>query len=159
MEPALSDQPRLTKINLNEAHIIRRSSLVSQERAQALYDLLAKNYFKPKGNSHGPYELEISIEENRLILEISDSNGLKLPMYMLSLRPYRSLVKDYFMICESYIEAAKSYDRSKLESIDMARRGIHNEGAELLQERLKEKIEVDFDTARSLWTLICVMHI
>lgn len=152
-------QPRLTKINLNETHILRRSSLVNKERSQALYDLLAKNFFNPRGNYTGPYELEISIEENRLVLEIADATGIKLPLYILSLRPYRGLVKDYFMICESYIAAAKSHDRAKLEAIDMARRGIHNEGAELLQARLKDKIEVDFDTARALWTLICVMHI
>lgn len=152
-------QPRLTKINLNEDHRLKSSSLVAKERERALYDLLAKNYFNPRGDHEGPFELEISIEENRLILEITDAAGMRLPLYILSLRPYRGLVKDYFLICENYLDAAHSHDRKKLEAIDMARRGIHNEGAELLQNRLHDKIEVDFDTARALWTLICVMHI
>lgn len=152
-------QPRLTKVTLSEAHIIHRAPIVSAERRQALSDLLEKNYFKPRGNDFGPYALDLSVEDNRLIFEISDSTGLKLPLQILSLRPYRRLVKDYFLICESYINVAKSHNRQKLEAIDMARRGLHNEGADLLKTRLKDKIEVDFNTARSLWTLICVMHI
>ena len=106
----------------------------------------------------GPYALHLSITENRLVFDIRQQDGAPLMAHLLSLTPFRRIVKDYFMICDSYYKAIRTATPTQIEAIDMGRRGLHNEGSELLQERLKEKIDVDFDTARRLFTLICVLH-
>ncbi len=150
---------RLTSIALDEKTVVRRSPEVEHERAVAIYDLLEENYFAPVGDSSGPYGLHLSIEENRLKFDIRDEADQPLGAIALSLTPFRRLVRDYFTVCESYFDAIKTASPSRIEAIDMGRRGLHNEGSEVLRQRLDGKIEVDFDTARRLFTLVCVLHI
>jgi uncharacterized protein (UPF0262 family) len=150
---------RVANISLDEKTVVRRSPEVEHERAVAIYDLLEENYFAPAGDLQGPYNLQLSVEENRLKFSIRSENDDPLGAINLSLSPFRRLVKDYFTVCESYFEAIKTASPSRIEAIDMGRRGLHNEGSELLRERLDGKIEIDFDTARRLFTLICVLHI
>ncbi|QQM31036.1 UPF0262 family protein [Martelella lutilitoris] len=148
---------RLSDVVLDES-IGRASPDVEHERAVAIFDLLEDNHFHPVGHPGGPYKLTLSIIEKRLIFDITLENGDKVATHILSLTPFRRIVKDYFMICESYYEAIKTASPSKIEAIDMGRRGIHNEGSQTLQDRLKGKIELDFDTARRLFTLFCVLY-
>jgi len=150
---------RLTNVTLDDSTVVRRSPEVEHERAVAIYDLLEDNAFRPSGDYGGPYHLHLSIAENRLLLDISSEQENPLDTVTLPLLPFRRVVKDYFTVCETYYEAIKTASPAKIESIDMGRRGLHNEGSELLQERLEGKIEIDFDTARRLFTLICVLHI
>lgn len=150
---------RLSNITLDDSAVIRRSPEVEHERAVAIYDLLEENSFRPAGDYTGPYHLHLSIAENRLQMEIRDEAGQPLDTVALPLLPFRRVIRDYFSVCETYYEAIKTASPARIESIDMGRRGLHNEGSELLQERLDGKIEIDFDTARRLFTLICVLHI
>ncbi|WP_421706480.1 UPF0262 family protein [Algihabitans sp.] len=155
----MSDQ-RLIKISLDEQTLVRRNPDIEHERAVAIFDLLEDNSFVPVGDFAGPYSLHLSLSENRLVFEIRDGEDLqKLGTVGLSVTPFRRIVKDYFTVCESYFEAIKTASPSKIEAIDMGRRGLHNDGADLLRERLKGKIEVDDNTARRLFTLLCVLHI
>jgi uncharacterized protein (UPF0262 family) len=114
--------------------------------------------FAPTGHEGGPYTLRLGISENRLAFDIRLSDGTALIVHMLSLTPFRKIVKDYFLICESYYQAIRTAMPSQIEAIDMGRRGLHDEGSRLLMDRLSGKVEVDFDTARRLFTLICVLH-
>ena len=150
---------RLTSVTLDDSAVIRRSPEVEHERAVAIYDLLEDNAFRPLGDYTGPYHLHLSIAENRLQMDILTEADQPLETVALPLLPFRRVVRDYFAICESYYEAIKTASPAKIEAIDMGRRGLHNEGSELLRERLDGKIEIDFDTARRLFTLICVLHI
>jgi len=149
---------RLVKITLDEGSIGRSSQDIEHERAVAIYDLIEDNSFAPVDHDGGPYALHLSITENRLVFDIRQQDGAPLMAHLLSLTPFRKIVKDYFMICDSYYKAIRTATPTQIEAIDMGRRGLHNEGSELLKERLKEKIDVDFDTARRLFTLICVLH-
>ena len=149
---------RLVKVTLDEGSIGRSSPDSEHERAVAIYDLIEDNSFAPAEHDGGPYTLQLSITENRLAFDVREENGTPVIAHLLSLTPFRRIVKDYFLICDSYYKAIRTATPSQIEAIDMGRRGLHNEGSELLQERLKEKIEVDFDTARRLFTLICVLH-
>jgi len=149
---------RIASIVLDEPQTVRRSPEVEHERKVAIFDLLEDNVFAPHGSSAGPYNLHLSIEENRLVFDIRDAAEEPLGKVILSLSPLRRIIKDYFLICESYYEAIRSASPSKIEAIDMGRRGLHNEGADLLRERLNGKITLDHDTARRLFTLICVLH-
>ena len=149
---------RLVNITLDESSVVRRSPDVEHERAVAIYDLLEENHFAPSGDLDGPFSLLLSIEDNRLQFNIRDQQEQPLTTVTLPLSPFRQIVKDYFTVCESYFEAIKSASPSRIEAIDMGRRGLHNEGSDILKERLAEKISVDFDTARRLFTLICVLH-
>jgi len=155
-----TDKPaqRLAKITLDEGSIGRSSADIEHERAVAIYDLLEDNSFAPVDNDSGPYALHLSIQESRLVFDVRREDGTPLTAHLLSLTPFRRIVKDYFLICDSYYKAIRTSTPSQIEAIDMGRRGLHNEGSELLMERLKEKIEIDFDTARRLFTLICVLH-
>jgi uncharacterized protein (UPF0262 family) len=159
-EPAKPDQPtqRLVKVTLDEGSIGRSSPDIEHERAVAIYDLLEDNSFQPVDHDGGPYALHLSIAENRLVFDIRNEDGTPVMAHLFSLTPLRRIVKDYFLICDSYYKAIRTSTPSQIEAIDMGRRGLHNEGSELLMERLKEKIAVDFDTARRLFTLICVLH-
>ena len=160
MDDQIPDENRrLANIALDEQSVVRRSPEVEHERAVAIYDLLEGNYFAPAGVDQGPFNLHLAIEENRLQFDIRDEAEQPLVKVGLPLSPFRRLVKDYFTVCESYFEAIKTASPSRIEAIDMGRRGLHNEGSELLRERLDGKIEIDFDTARRLFTLICVLHI
>ena len=149
---------RLVKVTLDENSIGRSSPDIEHERAVAIYDLLEDNSFAPADHDGGPYALHLSITENRLVFDIRLEDGSPLMAHLLSLTPLRRIVKDYFLICDSYYKAIRTATPNQIEAIDMGRRGLHNEGSELLMERLKEKIEVDFDTARRLFMLICVLH-
>jgi len=155
-----ADKPpqRLARITLDEGSIGRSSPDIEHERAVAIYDLLDDNSFAPVDNDSGPYALHLSIQESRLVFDVRREDGTPLTAHLLSLTPFRRIVKDYFLICDSYYKAIRTSTPSQIEAIDMGRRGLHNEGSELLMERLKEKIEIDFDTARRLFTLICVLH-
>ena len=149
---------RIVDIVLDEQSVARRSPQVEHERAVALFDLLEANDFSLVG-AVGPYRLKIGIFEQRLIFDVRDKDDQKLRDIVLSLTPFRKVVKDYFLICESYYDAIKKLGPSQIEALDMGRRGLHNEGSDLLRERLTGKIEVDHDTARRLFTLICALHI
>lgn len=150
---------KLIHIQLDEKTMVRRAAEVEHERAVAIYDLLEENYFALNGDFVGPYNLHIRLEDNRLIFDVRAEDGGPLTEVPLPLKTFQSVVKDYFLICESYFSAIKKSTPAQIEAIDMGRRGLHNEGSELLQERLKGKIDIDFDTARRLFTLVCVLHI
>lgn len=153
------DNPRrLSAITLDETSIERGTPEVEHERAIAVYDLLEENAFDPVGAPDGPYRLVLSIRENRLIFQIAFEDGAPIATHILSLSPLRKVVKDYFLICESYFSAIKTAAPAKIEAIDMGRRGVHDEGSRLLAERLDGKIALDHDTARRLFTLICALH-
>ena len=149
---------RIIDIVLDEESVARRSPEVEHERAVALFDLLEENDFALVGTP-GPYRLRIGIFEQRLVFDVRDAEDTKLRDIVLSLTPFRKVVKDYFLVCESYYAAIKKLSPSQIEALDMGRRGLHNEGSELLRERLEGKIEIDLDTARRLFTLICALHI
>jgi uncharacterized protein (UPF0262 family) len=150
---------RIAHIVLDEGSLSKRSREIEHEREIALHDLLEQNHFQLKGSSGGPYHLLLSIVEHRLVFEIKLADGAEHGRLLLSLTPFRRVVKDYFLVCESYYAAVREARSAQIEAIDMGRRGLHNDGAKLLQERLKGKIEMDFDTARRLFTLICVLHL
>ena len=150
---------RVVHVGLDEDAIAKRGPDIEHERKVAIFDLLEENFFKPIGSPGGPYELELSIVENRLVFDVRLEGGEPHGQVILSLTPFRKIIKDYFLICESYYEAIKSASLQQIEAIDMGRRGLHNEGSELLRERLAGKIELDLDTARRLFTLICALHI
>jgi uncharacterized protein (UPF0262 family) len=154
-EPAKS---RITDIRLDAGSIIRWTPEVDHERQVAIFDLLERNDFELVGRFAGPYVVELSLREANLIIAVS-SESEESTEITLSMRSFRRLIKDYFLICESYFDAIKSATPSKIEAIDMGRRGLHNEGAQLLTETLDGKIRVDEETARRLFTLICVLHI
>ncbi len=155
--------PRIIAVDLDEKTIIWRNADVEQERRIAVFDLLEGNRFAParpypEGYA-GPFRIRLRVEEGRLAIDISSEDGQLLETLVLGLARFRRSIKDYFAICDSYFSAVRQASPQQIETIDMARRGIHNEAAELLKERLEGKIEVDFDTARRLFTLICVLHI
>ena len=154
---------RLCHIEIDEKGLARPTPEIEQERRVAIFDLLEDNSIAlPLRDGRpvppGPYRLGLAIREGRLVFDIADEAAGKVGEFHLSLGPFRQVVKDYFQICESYFEAVRRLPPSQIEAIDMARRGIHNEGARVLQERLSGKAEVDVDTARRLFTLICVLH-
>lgn len=154
-----SEDARLIEVTLDEASLGRDSVEVEHERKVAIFDLLEKNQFALEGHEDsGPYTLHLSLADNRLVFSVADGDGAPLQHVMLSLSPFRRIVKDYFLICDSYYQAIKTQPASKIEAIDMGRRGLHDEGSQLLMERLKGKIAVDIATARRLFTLLCALH-
>lgn len=150
---------RMVHIQLDEKTMVRRRPEVEHERNIAIYDLLEDNYFAPIGDFRGPYNVHLRLEDNRLLFDVRTQEDQGLLEVPLPLKPFQSIVKDYFMVCDSYYQAIKKSTPSQIEAIDMGRRGLHNEGSELLKERLMGRIDIDFDTARRLFTLICVLHI
>jgi uncharacterized protein (UPF0262 family) len=150
--------PRIIAIELDERTIIRRSEDIERERQVALFDLLEKNHFQPAGHQ-GPFRILLGIQDNNLAIDLRNEAGEPLETIRLGLTRFKRPVRDYFAICESYFRTVRSPSPKGLEAIDMARRATHNEAAELLQECLEGKIQMDFDTARRLFTLICVLHI
>ena len=147
---------RVIDIVLDEGTLAARSAEIEHERQVAIFDLLEENSFSLSG-AEGPYRLQLAIHDSRLVFDVRSENGRKLRDIVLSLTPFRKVVKDYFMICESYYAAIKKLSPSQIEALDMGRRGLHNEGSEVLRERLAGKIDIDFDTARRLFTLICAL--
>jgi len=156
--PPARDTKRLVKVSLDENTIGAASRDIEHERAIAIYDLIEENSFFPVGHDGGPYCLALQVVENRLVFDIRTESGDPVIAHYLSLSPFRRLVKDYFLVCESYYQAIRTATPSHIEAIDMGRRALHNEGSELLQQRLKNKVAVDFDTARRLFTLLTVLH-
>jgi uncharacterized protein (UPF0262 family) len=151
---------RIVHVELVEKHVLRHNMEVEHERAVAIFDLLDENRFAlVEMPDHGPFRLFLSVEDNRLIFDIRSEDDQPLNRTSLPLTPFRTIVRDYFMICDSYYKAIKTASPSQIEAIDMGRRGLHNEGSELLRERLAGKVELDFNTARRIFTLICVLHI
>jgi uncharacterized protein (UPF0262 family) len=149
---------RLSAITLDEHSVVQRSRAIDQEREVAIYDLLDGNVFKPQGSAGGPYHLTLGVEETRLVLDIRLEDGAEHGKVMLSLTPLRKTVKDYFLVCESYYKAIRTAPPHQIEALDMARKSLHDEGARELQARLEGKVETDFDTARRLFTLVCVLQ-
>jgi uncharacterized protein (UPF0262 family) len=160
MNPARTKaaRQRLVAVTLDEETIGRSNPDVEHERQVAIYDLLEQNSFAPVNHGGGPYALHLSITGNRLVFDIRDQNGEPVVAHLLSLTPLRRIVKDYHLICDSYYQAIRTATPGKIEAIDMGRRGVHNEGSRILMERLKGKVVMDVDTARRLFTLICVLH-
>jgi uncharacterized protein (UPF0262 family) len=150
---------RLSAITLDERTIVRRTREIEQERDIAIYDLLEANSFRPEGSLGGPYQLTLAVEDNRLCFDIRLEDGSTHGKVLLSLTPFRRVIKDYFLVCESYFKAIRNAPPSQIEALDMGRRGLHDEGSMLLTERLKGKIAIDHDTARRIFTLICVLHL
>ena len=156
--PEEDSHNRIVAVTLDEELIGRSGPDIEHERAIAIYDLVEKNLFAPEGVDDGPFTLHIAITGNRLMFDIRREDGTPVVAHLLSLTPFRRIVKDYFMICDSYYQAIRTATPDKIEAIDMGRRGIHDEGSRTLQERLKGKVRVDFETARRLFTLISVLH-
>lgn len=149
---------RLVSVMLDEASIGRSTPDKEHERQIAIYDLLEENCFALPGHDAGPYGLKIALQDAKLALEILDENGAPLVAHILSLTPLRGLLKDYFFICESYYAAIRTALPTQIEAIDMGRRALHNEGAQLLIERFRGKIDCDIDTARRIFTLVVALH-
>ena len=163
MTDADPSKQRIISVELDEGSIVWRNPDVEQERRVAIFDILEENRFVPqRGHPDGyagPYRLMLRVEDGRLIFEISREDGSLLEAIILGLGRFRRPIRDYFAICDSYYQAIKTATAQQIETVDMARRGLHNEAAEMLMDRLDGKIAVDFDTARRLFTLICVLHI
>ncbi|GAA3717392.1 UPF0262 family protein [Sphingomonas cynarae] len=155
--------PRIIAVELDEGSIGWRSADVDQERRIAIFDLIEQNHFAPQrvhaDGYAGPYRIKLQTEEGRLGIHIHREDGSHLETLVLALGRFRRPIKDYFAICDSYYQAIRRATPQQIETVDMARRGVHNEAAEMLRERLEGKIEVDFDTARRLFTLICVLYL
>lgn len=155
--------PRIIHIELDEATILWRNADIEQERRIAIFDLIEDNTFKPlrawEAGHHGPYRLRLAVDDGRLVLTVADESEQLLETLILGLGRFRRPIREYFAICDSYYQAIRKATATEIETIDMARRGVHNDAAELLLERLEGKVETDFATARRLFTLICVLHI
>ncbi|MCB1972384.1 MAG: UPF0262 family protein [Geminicoccaceae bacterium] len=159
----MSDASRITDIRLDERSIVRWSPEIEHERDVAIFDLLEDNHFQVRSDLQGPFELLLSLRETTLIMDVTgaaNDNGTRQHVEIaLSVRPLRRIIKDYFMICESYFDAIKGATPSRIEAIDMARRGLHNEGSDVLKDALVDKVGLDDNTARRLFTLVCVLHL
>ncbi len=165
-EAASSSGDHLVEVTLDERTIASNNPTIEEERASAIRDLLAENQFcllpeatggaAPAG---GPYRLHLTVSERRLTLLVSDTGGAEVTRLQLSLAPFRRLIRDYFFICEQYYNAVRTQGPDRTEAIDMGRRAVHNEGAATLQDRLANKVSMDSDTARRLFTLVCVLHL
>jgi uncharacterized protein (UPF0262 family) len=149
---------RLIKVELDEETIGRSNPDIEHEREVAIYDLLEQNSFAPTGDSAGPYVLRLKVDGTRLVFDIRRAGGKPVVAHLLSLTPLRRIVKDYYTVCDSYYQAIRTATPDKIEALDMGRRAIHNDGSRILTERLKGKVSLDTDTARRLFTLICVLH-
>jgi len=150
---------RIVQIALDRKTLVSRSPEVEHERAVAIHDLLEENLFVPVGDFTGPFRVDLSLQgANRLIFEIQDEAENSQGVIAISLTPFQRIIRDYYKICESYFDAIKRLSPSQIETFDMARRGVHNEGSKVLQDRLSDKVEMDFPTARRLFTLLCVLH-
>jgi uncharacterized protein (UPF0262 family) len=163
MPDRLMADPRISHIDLDEATILRRNEDIEQERRIAMFDLIEDNLFKPlrawQQGYCGPYRVRLAVQDGRLSLAVADEAEQALETIIIGLARFRRPIREYFAICDSYYKAVRKASAPEIETIDMARRGVHNEAAELLLERLEGKIETDFPTARRLFTLICVLHI
>jgi uncharacterized protein (UPF0262 family) len=162
-EAKMANTDRIYEVNLDDSGLPAPTPEIEQERRVAIFDLLEENLFQPitrdgQEAPAGPYRLDLSIADRRLVFELHTETGEKAAEFHLSLTPFRQVIKDYFQICESYFDAVKRLPPSQIEAIDMGRRGIHNEGSNVVEERLAGKVKTDKATARRLFTLICVLH-
>ena len=155
----MANRDYISSIKLEEKKVIRRSAQVEHERKVAIFDLLEDNSFSPQVKVEGPFKLRLRIEDNRLIFDVRDNDDKPVDTLALPISGFRKIIKDYFLICDSYFEAIKKKAPSQIEAIDMARRGLHDEGADVLQSRMADHVKMDQQTARRLFTLICVLHI
>ena len=153
-----SDPNRVVSVTLDKESIGHSSLDVEYERAVAIDDLIEENSFAPVGHEGGPYALHLRMADNRLVLDIRLADGTPVVMHLLSLNPFKRVVKDYFLVCDSYYAAIKTATPERIEALDMGRRALHDEGSQLLQERIKHRVVVDFNTARRLFTLVCALH-
>ncbi|MBB5519282.1 UPF0262 family protein [Amphiplicatus metriothermophilus] len=154
-----ADDMRIVRISLDERSLARAPADIEHERKVAIYDLIEENRFAPAGAERGPFELHLSIVERRLVFDVRRDGGEAVGQVHLSLTPFRKIIKDYFMLCESYYDAIRNAAPAQIETVDMARRAMHDEGSQILIERLKDKIAIDRNTARRLFTLICSFHL
>jgi len=154
----LSAQQRIANLTLDDSTVLRRAAHLEHERRVALVDILQENYFRPLGDVEGPYDLRLGMQENRLAIDIRTMGEERLGLILLSLTPLRQVIRDYLTVCESYYQALKSAAPSQIEAIDVGRRTLHNEGSETLRQRLAGKVELDHETARRLFTLICALR-
>ena len=155
----MSDRDRLIDVTLDEGSLAAASADAEHERRVAIFDLLEANVFAVDGQDVGPYRLGLSVVDQRLVFGVTAESGGEVKTVILSLAPFRKVIRDYFLVCDSYFTAIRQATPAQIEAIDMGRRGLHNEGSELLSERLAGKVKVDFDTARRLFTLICALHV
>jgi uncharacterized protein (UPF0262 family) len=156
--PDQEERGRLMAVTIDESSIGRANRDVEHERAVAIYDLIEENSFRPLEHDGGPYALNIGISGNRLVFDIREADGTPVIAHLLSLAPFSRIVKDYFTICDSYYAAIRTATPDRIEALDMGRRSLHDEGSRILMERLRRKVEIDFDTARRLFTLVTVLH-
>jgi uncharacterized protein (UPF0262 family) len=154
----MMEKSRIASIEIDEKSLAPQGPDADHERKVAIFDLLENNVFKVTGHDGGPYNVILSLADNRLVFDVSEQDGSAVRKLMLSLTTLRRVIKDYFMICDSYYDAIRTSTPSQIEAIDMGRRGLHNEGSQILTEKLAEKVEVDFDTSRRLFTLVCALH-
>lgn len=154
---------RICQIELDDKSIIRRNDDIEHERRIAIFDLLETNRFAPKGDIGGgypgPFNIKLRIEDNRLAIDLKTKEAIDLETLVLPLTPLRKVIKEYFIVCDNYYDAVKSSSPKTIEAIDLGRRALHNEGSEIMRERLADKVDIDFETARRLFTLICVLQI
>lgn len=148
---------RLQSIELDAATLPSATAEIEHERRVAIFDLVEKNSFEPAGSEAGPYDLKLSLQDNRLVFDIASKAGFT-RTYALSLTPLKAVLKDYVLICDSYYEALRGSSATQIEAVDMGRRGLHNEGAEALKVRLEGKVAIDHETARRLFTLVCALY-
>jgi len=153
-----TDSNRVITVTIDKESIGRSGLDIEYERAVAIDDLIEENSFAPVGYDGGPYALHLRMADNRLVFDIRLADDTPVVMHILSLSPFKRVVKDYFMVCDSYYAAIKSATPDRIEALDMGRRGLHDEGSLLLQERIKHRLVVDFNTARRLFTLVCALH-
>lgn len=158
MTGASGDKGRIVSIEIDEKSLAPAGPDADHERKVAIFDIVENNVFRLVGHDGGPYAVVLSLADNRLVFDVAEENGTPVRRLMLSLTTLRRVIKDYFIICDSYYDAIRSASPSQIEAIDMGRRGLHNEGSRLLSERLADKVEVDFDTSRRLFTLVCALH-
>lgn len=154
----MDDVHCIARIEIDEGSLAAASKDAEHERRVAIVDLLDANSFRLIGGAAGPYDLRVAGADGRLILDVRDLERATLKALILSLTPFRGVIRDYFLVCESYHQAIRDATPDRIEAVDMGRRGLHNEGSELLSARLKGKVEMDFDTARRLFTLVCALH-
>ncbi len=153
------DKQHIAHITLDEKKAVRRSPQVEHERRVAIFDLLEENHFSPVSGVMGPFYLHLGNVEGRLVFDVRDDKDTGLLKFAIPAKSFRRIIRDYFLVCETYFEAIKTKTPSQIEAIDMGRRGLHNEGADVLMDRLSEHVEIDHRTARRLFTLVCVLHI
>jgi uncharacterized protein (UPF0262 family) len=154
----MTEKARIVSIEIDEKSLAPAGPDADHERKVAIFDILEGNTFRIVGHEGGPYAVVLSLADNRLVFDVAEESGAPVRKMMLSLTTLRRVIKDYFMICDSYYDAIRNATPSQIEAIDMGRRGLHNEGSQILTEKLADKVEVDFDTSRRLFTLVCALH-